>query len=114
MVSQVGRTGAVTPVAVLEPVHVGGVMVSRATLHNFDRMEELGIHINLDVVIQRAGDVIPQIVRTAPERERPGYSTCSPPLGLPRVRNGPRSGGETPSPSTARTGSIVPPSSRAR
>lgn len=68
---QVGRTGALTPVAELKPVLLAGTTVSRATLHNSDRLDELDLHIGDTVIVRKAGEIIPEVVRVLPELRPP-------------------------------------------
>ena len=88
---QVGRTGAVTPVAKLRPVFVGGVTVSNATLHNMDEIARLGLCVKDTVLIRRAGDVIPQITKVVeskrpPEARRVQMPSACPDCGAPIVK----------------------------
>ena len=91
IVVQIGRTGAVTPVARLAPVSVGGVTVTNATLHNEDEVRRKDIRIGDSVIVRRAGDVIPEVVANVPER-RPAYArefvmpVACPVCGSPIVR----------------------------
>ncbi len=91
IVVNVGRTGAITPQAVLDPVQIGGVTVSSATLHNEDYVRDLDIRIGDTVVVMRAGDVIPKVVRPLPElrsgeEEKWQMPTVCPACGEPLVR----------------------------
>jgi len=88
---QVGRTGSLTPVAILEPVQVSGVTVSRATLHNFDELKRKDIRINDQVLVERSGDVIPQVVKSITEKrigkeKRKIIPKKCPVCGTPAVR----------------------------
>src|SRR5690606_11028306 len=80
---QVGRTGVLTPVARLEPVKVGGVTVSNATLHNMDEFRRKNVHLGDTVFVRRAGDVIPEVVKVATHIQSKGHVAITLPSQCP-------------------------------
>lgn len=79
----VGKTGAVTPVAQLAPVHLAGTIVKRASLHNFDEIQRLGININNEVLIKKAAEIIPKVIR---KRENEDFGVYAPPRLCPECQ----------------------------
>ena len=87
IIASVGRTGAITPVAIMHPVRIGGVMVSRSTLHNWDEIERKDIRIGDTVVVERAGDVIPRVVAVVKEKRSSNARVAPPPKECPACRS---------------------------
>ncbi len=84
---QVGRTGAITPVAELRPVELAGTTVSRATLHNADRLLELDLHLGDTVIVRKAGEIIPEVVTVLSELRQPGALQCKLPTECPECQS---------------------------
>ncbi len=84
IIQQVGRTGVITPVAVVEPTHIDGSMVERASLHNYDEIERLDLRINDEVIIIKSGDIIPKITKVFHERRDGSQEKISRPTNCPK------------------------------
>lgn len=87
IIYQVGRTGAITPVAILEPVNVDGAVISRATLHNLEELERKDLRLGDTVLIQRAGDVIPEVIKPIEENRTGKEKKIIPPAACPVCRH---------------------------
>ena len=83
MKAQIGRTGVITPVAILEPVRVSGTTVSRATLHNFDEIKRLDIKLNDSVYIEKSGEIIPKVIKVIKEKRKGTEKTLKAPVKCP-------------------------------
>ena len=83
VVWQVGRTGALTPIAILEPVKVGGALISRSTLHNYDEIKRLDLRLNDTVIIERSGDVIPKVISVLKNLRSGNEKKITPPAHCP-------------------------------
>jgi len=84
IILQVGRTGAITPVAELEPTFIDGSTVSRATLHNFDEIKRLDLKLGDEVIIIKSGDIIPKITKVFTQRRKGGEKEITPPTNCPK------------------------------
>ncbi|WP_419774900.1 NAD-dependent DNA ligase LigA [Halarcobacter sp.] len=84
IIQQVGRTGVITPVAVVEPTHIDGSMVERASLHNYDEIERLDLRINDEVIIIKSGDIIPKITKVFHDRRDGTQEKISRPTNCPK------------------------------
>ena len=88
IIVNVGRTGAVTPMAIMEPVHLAGTVVQRATLHNGDRIQQLDIRVGDTVIIRKAGEIIPEVLRVLPELRPQDTKTFTMPTHCPECNSG--------------------------